>query len=159
MKSDEPKCFVRNLDGADNSGHIRISQALKQAYKGFWGNNWELVESYLVSDEIPHVLRIIGRQAENKGFEIIEHDDDFESFLNSINITIPESTGLKFLHYKNDILQLATSIFGDPVKARLWLETPIRTLNDDTPIEKLVSDEGKEEVISILYKIKFGEFS
>jgi len=59
----------------------------------------------------------------------------------------------------DNIVQLASKIFGTPDKVELWLSTPIRVLNGNTPIARLNTDEGIEEVTAILRKIQNGEFS
>ena len=59
----------------------------------------------------------------------------------------------------DDIAQLAISIFGNAVKAELWLSTPIHALNDDAPIERLKTSDGAYEIKAILNKIESGEFS
>lgn len=64
----------------------------------------------------------------------------------------------KKMSIPDDITQLATSIFGNSVKAELWLSTPIRALNGDSPFMRLNTDEGVDEVRAIMHKIECGEF-
>ena len=59
----------------------------------------------------------------------------------------------------DNIVQLATKVFGAHDKVELWLSTPINVLNGNTPITRLNTDEGIDEVIAILRKIQKGEFS
>ena len=66
---------------------------------------------------------------------------------------------LQKLSFPDDISLLATTIFGSSVKADRWLRKPNRALNGDTPISRLSTNEGLEEVRSILRKIEYGDFS
>lgn len=59
----------------------------------------------------------------------------------------------------DNIVRLATKVFGSHDKVELWLSTPINVLNGNTPITRLNTDEGVDEVIAILRKIQSGEFS
>jgi uncharacterized protein (DUF2384 family) len=61
------------------------------------------------------------------------------------------------LNIPNDIAQLASSVFGDPVKVEQWLNAPIHALRGDTPIARLKTGDA-DEVRTILHKIKNGEF-
>lgn len=63
------------------------------------------------------------------------------------------------LNIPDDIEELTISIFGNSEKGELWLNTPINALNHETPISRLDTCEGVEEVIKILNKIACGEFS
>ena len=59
----------------------------------------------------------------------------------------------------DDVMQRASAALGDIVKAMRWLKMPNRALNGVTPISKLGSLKGTEEIIMILHKIESGEFS
>ena len=59
---------------------------------------------------------------------------------------------------KEDIKQLATRVFDDTDKAKAWLNTPLRALNNHTPASRLDNTEGLEEVGILLRKIETGEF-
>ena len=59
----------------------------------------------------------------------------------------------------DDILQLATTTFCSTVKAEIWLRTPIQELSGDTPLVRLKTDHGADEIRRILRKIECGEFS
>ena len=60
---------------------------------------------------------------------------------------------------KESLKKLATDIFGDKNKSEIWLNTPIKALNDKTPRSRLEYEEGIKEVIAILRKIESGEFT
>jgi len=63
------------------------------------------------------------------------------------------------LNIPDDIGQLASTMFGDPVKAELWFSTPISALNGDAPVARLNTDKGVDEVRAILHNIESGEFT
>lgn len=58
-----------------------------------------------------------------------------------------------------DIVQLSVAVFGNRAKAELWLNTPISALNDEKPIDRLITEQGVEEVIKVIQKIECREFS
>ena len=60
---------------------------------------------------------------------------------------------------KNELKKLAAEIFGDKNKAEIWLNIPIKALNDKAPLTKLEYVEGIEEVRVILRKIEDGGFT
>lgn len=53
----------------------------------------------------------------------------------------------------------ANRVFGSPKIAREWLNSPIPALGQRRPIELLNSPEGCREVLNVLMRIEFGEFS
>ncbi|MFK5893108.1 MAG: hypothetical protein QM504_07790 [Pseudomonadota bacterium] len=103
MSSQEPRCYIRDLDRVKpDSGHIVISFALDQVIKGFYGQNLELLESYIINNEIPQVLRVVARITHSDGLVLVSHDDEFEAFLASMNKEIPTSLCLEYLE-QNDV--------------------------------------------------------
>ena len=62
-------------------------------------------------------------------------------------------------HINEEIKELATKVFSNTDKADAWLTTPIKSLNDQTPISKLENAEGIKEVRALLRKIESGEFT
>lgn len=52
------------------------------------------------------------------------------------------------------VKQLAIEIFDDKDRAELWLNTPLKLLNSQTPIMRLESSGGREEVTQLLRKIE-----
>lgn len=50
----------------------------------------------------------------------------------------------------------AERVFGDPEKAHRWLRKPKRTLNGETPLAFLASEEGARKVEEMLYRIDHG---
>jgi len=52
----------------------------------------------------------------------------------------------------------ATSVFGDPKKAKQWLECSIPALGDQVPIDLCDTFEGRKMVQGALRKIEYGEF-
>ncbi len=56
----------------------------------------------------------------------------------------------------NRILQRATEVFGDPEKAREWMDTPNLALGDK-PVSLLVSEDGERYVLRILASIDVEE--
>jgi hypothetical protein len=57
------------------------------------------------------------------------------------------------------VSKLANSVFRDASKAQGWLATPTDALNGYTPMERLNSGEGTEELISLLRRLETGELS
>jgi putative toxin-antitoxin system antitoxin component (TIGR02293 family) len=52
------------------------------------------------------------------------------------------------------VIAHAVAVFGDEQKATHWLSTPLAILEDRTPAELLVSDEGIELVERTLSRIE-----
>lgn len=52
----------------------------------------------------------------------------------------------------------ATRVFGDEHEARLWLDTPIISLDDRRPIDHLSTIRGFERVKETLTKIEYGMY-
>jgi len=57
------------------------------------------------------------------------------------------------------VLSAATRVFGNPAKARLWLNTPNRSLDDAIPMDLLDSTAGRDTVEQTLLKIEHGIYS
>ena len=55
----------------------------------------------------------------------------------------------------NRVLERAKEIFGDPEKAREWMNTPNLALGDK-PISLLVSEDGERSVLRALESIESG---
>jgi len=102
MTNQVPKCFIRDLDRVKpDSGYMDISFILEQVRKGLYGHNLELIESYIIDDEIPQVLRVVARFTTSQGFILVKHDDEFETFINSLDMDIPQSPCLEYLQKQN----------------------------------------------------------
>jgi len=98
MSSQVPKCFIRDLDQVKlDSGYMDISSALDQVKKGLYGHNLELIESYIIDNEIPQVLRVVARVTSSDGLVLVDHDDEFEAFIRAMNKGIPASLCLEYL--------------------------------------------------------------
>ena len=63
------------------------------------------------------------------------------------------------VYTKETLNKLANEVFGDKYKSEIWLNTPIKALNDNTPRSRFEYEEGIEEVVAILRKIESGEFT
>ena len=57
------------------------------------------------------------------------------------------------------VLALAESVLGSKEKARHWLNTPNRALENVTPLALTETEAGADEVTSILGRIDFGIYS
>lgn len=62
-------------------------------------------------------------------------------------------------HNYASLLEQAINVFGDKEKAVLWFETPIRALSGDTPMSRLDTEVGRQQIHEIINKIKYGGFS
>lgn len=69
----------------------------------------------------------------------------------------------KFTHAQSDrvtrffrVWQKARDSFGDPEKARLWMERPTRPLGGKTPVNLLDTEEGARLVEDLLFRIDHG---
>lgn len=65
----------------------------------------------------------------------------------------------EYLSIPYDIMQLTNTIFDNALQIELWLNTPIQALNGDTPINRLKTGDGADEIRAILNKIENGEFT
>ena len=65
----------------------------------------------------------------------------------------------KMVYTKETVNELANEVLGGKNKSEIWLNTPIKSLNDKTPRSRLEDEEGIAEVIAILRKIESGEFT
>ena len=65
----------------------------------------------------------------------------------------------KIFYTRETLNHLANEIFGDKNKSEQWLATPIKVLNGKIPSLVVESSEGIEEVVAILRKIEYGEFT
>lgn len=54
------------------------------------------------------------------------------------------------------IAKQATRVFGDPAKAQRWLRKPKHSLNGETPVAFLASEEGARKVEEMLHRIDHG---
>ena len=57
------------------------------------------------------------------------------------------------------VLTLAKETLGDSNKASLWLKTPNRVLDGQTPFELLDTDAGVQSVETVLGRIAYGVYS
>jgi len=104
MFNQEPKCFVKYLDkNRPDTAYMKISVALAQAKKDKdqHGCNFELIEAYIIHDDIPQVLRTIARFTDTEGLSLVKHDVEFELFLKSLNLDIPKSPCHEYLQLQN----------------------------------------------------------
>ena len=94
----EPKCFIKYMDGINiNSEFMEISVVLDQVKNGTYGSNLELIEPYIIDNDIPQVLRTIARFTDSEGLVLVTQDDVFEAFIKSLGMDIPQSQCLKYL--------------------------------------------------------------
>ena len=56
-------------------------------------------------------------------------------------------------HSKRRVLRLAERVFGDPARARQWLNRPSMQLGGRTPLEVLGSEDGARRVQELLAQI------
>lgn len=63
------------------------------------------------------------------------------------------------VYTKETLKKLVNEVFEDKNKSEIWLNTPIKSLNEKTPLSRLECEEGIKEVSAILLKIKYGEFT
>ena len=56
-------------------------------------------------------------------------------------------------HGKRHVLRLAERVFGDPTKARNWLNRPSVQLGGRTPMDVLGSEDGARRVEELLAQI------
>jgi len=75
------------------------------------------------------------------------------------NLDMKKVTSKGVENTKEDILKLAFIVFGSKMKAEDWLNTPLISLNQNTPYSRLKTPEGIEQIRSILQKINKGEFT
>jgi len=95
--------MLRYVDDAEpQSPFMSISCALSQGLNGQF-IHWELIETYLIDVEIPQVLRVIAEHTSVNGLTIVDHDNEFESFLNLNNIDLPESPEINYLKSQNSL--------------------------------------------------------
>jgi len=66
---------------------------------------------------------------------------------------------IKMVYTKETVNELANEVLGGKNISEIWLNTPIKSLNDNTPRSRLEDEEGIAEVIAILRKIESGEFT
>jgi len=98
MFHQEPKCFIKYMDGINiDSGFMEISVVLDQVKNGTYGGNLELIEPYIIDNDIPQVLRTIARFTDSEGLVLVTQDDAFEAFIKSLGMDIPQSLCLKYL--------------------------------------------------------------
>jgi len=58
-----------------------------------------------------------------------------------------------------DLLAQGITTFGNEKKFILWLMSPIAALSDNPPVSRLATDEGKEQLKTILVQIQYGIFA
>ena len=57
-----------------------------------------------------------------------------------------------------EIFKQAVELFEDKDEATHWLSTPKSSLGGETPLNVLVTDEGKKKVKQMLYRAEYGMF-
>jgi hypothetical protein len=93
----------------------------------------------------------------------------FRVLLLELDLSYTESEGgaslshapLKQIALAGDLTQLvtrATQVIGDRDEALRWLGTPLHVLAFETPISRLATPEGKNEVLAVLDQLEHGVF-
>jgi uncharacterized protein (DUF2384 family) len=57
-----------------------------------------------------------------------------------------------------EINQLGLEVFGDLNKFNIWFESENQTLNDKKPIDLIKEVGGRELVVGLLTRLKYGKF-
>jgi len=98
MLTQEPLCIIRHDDDINfMTKGMSCQKIIEELPSGRWGSQCRIQEVYLYGPEFPNVLRNIGLYSEDIGFQIIEVDEDFDTFILNSNELPPESPGLKTL--------------------------------------------------------------
>lgn len=58
-----------------------------------------------------------------------------------------------------EVIAAATDVFGSREAAEAWLEKPAMGLNQERPIDLIVTPAGHDEVMSFLERIKYGVYT
>ncbi len=92
------QCIVRDSNNsASVSANMSLNRAIKEAQSGKWGSHCQIEEIYLLDDSFPYLLRVIANYYEHRSFQIIEIDQEFNSFLRNNDITMPHSAAIDYL--------------------------------------------------------------
>jgi len=95
---ERPRCIIRDRNKTGiTSRDMTCHRAIREAEAGLWGDECLIDESYLLSFEIPHVLRRVATYSKIRGFQIIEIDNDFQNFLRLNDIAQPKSLAISIL--------------------------------------------------------------
>lgn len=65
----------------------------------------------------------------------------------------------EIMNKENEIRKILLELFGLEVLVDEWLNTPKYFFDYLTPLEKLQEQDGKEAVLTILDRIRYGDFS
>jgi putative toxin-antitoxin system antitoxin component (TIGR02293 family) len=99
----------------------------------------------LTTEDKEEVKRLVGEMIAESGpthSERRKHPDDIEDLDRLQNIV--------------DVTARAIEVFGTREKALRWLKTPVRSLDDQTPISLLKNPEGVDRVQDILGRVEHG---
>lgn len=58
----------------------------------------------------------------------------------------------------NRITQQAIALFEDEAETKIWLSTPKVSLDNQTPLEAMITDAGAKKVEQILYRAEYGVY-
>lgn len=99
----------------------------------------------LTTEDKEEIKRLVGEMIAESGpthSERRKHPDDIEDLDRLQNIV--------------DVTARAIEVFGTREKALRWLKTPVRSLDDQTPISLLKNPEGVDRVQDILGRVEHG---
>ena len=91
-------CIIRNEhEPTVTFGNFSCIKVIEEAQSGRWGNNCRIEEVYTFGNDFPYALRLVALYSKHKGFQIIEEDENFDSYLNDIKVARPHSPAIETL--------------------------------------------------------------